>query len=101
MATAEFSDIVANDTNTDLPERIGPVGEHRPIWEPFDCPSCGSAPCGPHPALLCCEFCGDQWPCPQVQLVVREVESLADGLCCGGELWRRAEQLRGEFEDRP
>ncbi|MDF2969537.1 MAG: hypothetical protein K0Q93_3315 [Nocardioidaceae bacterium] len=95
QSAPEFKRLDLNAINADLPDRIGPVGDHVPVWESFDCPSCGSAPCGPHPAVLACGSCDDDWPCPPVQMVIREVEDLADGLCCGGELWARAERLRG------
>jgi len=58
------------------------VGEHKPQWAAY-------------PEVLICSACSDLWPCPPVQAVIDEVESLADGLCCGGVLWRRAKQLRG------
>lgn len=71
------------------------VGEHKPRWHDVECPSCGDGCHGGHPDILTCDHCEEDWPCPPVQAVIDEVESLADGLCCGGVLWRRAEQLRG------
>lgn len=40
------------------------IGKDHPAkWYDNECPSCGSAPCGPHPDTLRCVNCGDDYPC--------------------------------------
>lgn len=54
-----------------------PFAAHVPVWDVGECPSCGEAPCGPHPPLLLCALCGDDYPCPAVVDVTSELEELA------------------------
>jgi hypothetical protein len=68
--------ITKTDGNQHL-DRIEGVGEHQPMWESFDCPSCGSAPCWPHPQALVCSCCADEWPCATVTAVIGEIKKLA------------------------
>ena len=94
--------ITRDASNTDLPKLIGAVGEHVPQWETVDCPWCGSAPCGPHPDVLGCEFCSDDWPCGPVQTAAGELERIAaddTGWAIAGHLRRRAALLRGEMPE--
>ena len=53
-----------------------PFGDHKPEWDTADCPSCGSAPCGPHETALFCVHCGDPYPCGPVQEVAAELVRL-------------------------
>lgn len=78
--------ILRSATNGDLPDQIA-VGTHKPAWEVGECPSCGSAPCGPHPDWLICRECEDDWPCAPVQVVMFELEQQARAL------YRRADNL--------
>lgn len=66
--------------NEDLPARIGALGVHAPRWEVVDCPSCGSAPCGPHPDVLACGECSDDWPCNVAANVAEELDRQASDL---------------------
>jgi hypothetical protein len=45
-----------------------------------DCPQCAEqtfTQCGPHPDVLVCVECAEDWPCPSVQLVVEELFAAA------------------------
>lgn len=72
----EFRPIVRSGNNEQLTE-IVPVGQHKPEWEGMDCPSCGSAPCGPHPDLLACQDCGEEWPCQVVRDYIADLNRMA------------------------
>lgn len=39
---------------------------HPHHWDAGECPSCGSAPCGPHPDIESCSECLDDYPCAPV-----------------------------------
>lgn len=69
-----------------LPERAS-IDEHKAIWETGECPSCGSAPCPPHPDFLICQECEEDWPCRPVALVANELNEQARSL------YRRADNL--------
>lgn len=101
-----------------LPARAS-IDEHKAIWETGECPSCGSAPCPPHPDFLICEECEEDWPCKAVALVAnelneqayslyrradnlpltneRQVQRLGDFRAIGDRLAARARELRGEL----
>jgi hypothetical protein len=70
--------IVRNEVTESLPARIGRLGPHRPQWSTADCPSCGSAPCGPHPDILMCEYCAEDWPCGPVATSAQALETMAE-----------------------
>lgn len=53
------------------------VQDHQPYWAGVDCPWCGSAPCGPHPDILACEVCGDEWPCDTIRAVAASLKALS------------------------
>lgn len=57
--------IIRSRANTDLPATIPPLQGHRAVWELHECPSCDVAAgaCGPHPEVLICVQCEDDWPC--------------------------------------
>lgn len=64
---------------------------HAPRWCAVDCPQCAEqtfTQCGPHPDVLVCADCDEDWPCPPVQLVVEE-------------LFARAAELRDRGYDDP
>lgn len=58
---------------------LRPFGPHLPMWDNEDCPSCGSAPCGPHPLALWCDPCGEFYPCPPVWDVAAELAAVGPG----------------------
>lgn len=68
--------ITRTDANSDIEARIA-LGEHRPQWETGECPSCGSAPCGPHPDFLICRECEEDWPCQTVKTAADELDRIA------------------------
>lgn len=85
-------------------EDLDGVGGHEPVWSDGDCPSCGSAPCGPHPYVLACVECAEDWPCPVVQVVIDELDRLVERIDASTEgchredanlLITRATELRG------
>lgn len=52
------------------------VTTHQPYWSQGDCPNCalgGSVPCGPHPDILVCSECLDEWPCDTIRTVAAEL----------------------------
>lgn len=71
--------ITRTSVNSDIATRVS-LGVHRPTWEIGECPSCGSAPCGPHPDFLICVECDEDWPCQTVSTTATELERIADGL---------------------
>jgi hypothetical protein len=75
------------------------VAEHQPKWADSECPNDGDGYCGPHPDVLVCDECEEDWPCAVVQAVIVELEAQADGLCCGGIIQSRISQLRGEVSE--
>jgi hypothetical protein len=68
--------ITRTDANSDMPHRVE-LGAHRPVWETGECPSCGSAPCGPHPDFAICRECEEDWPCQTVQATADELDRIA------------------------
>jgi len=94
----EHKAIVRDATNGDLPKRIGKVGNHEPMWDSTDCYSCGSAPCGPHPDVLTCGDCADDWPCNAVLTAAAELDQMAGELRFEEDLMlrQRAAELRAE-----
>jgi hypothetical protein len=64
------------------------------VWADVDCPSCGSAPCGPHPDVLACDSCDDDYPCHVVRAVAAELERMADTPSEDGPWWALATALR-------
>ena len=56
---------------------LAEIGEHKPRKEWGECPSCGSAPCGPHPSFWICDACEEDWPCATVQAVADELNRIA------------------------
>lgn len=97
MSTRETDEIQRTATNESLTERIWPVGVHIPVWLDNDCPSCGSAPCDPHPDTLACRECEDEWPCNIAANVADELDRMAEfiGGNPGDVLRWRASALRG------
>lgn len=68
---------ISRSPETEHLAQIPPLGEHRPVWLTVDCPSCGSAPCGPHPDVLVCTECTDDWPCGYAKTTATELDRLA------------------------
>ena len=50
---------------------------HVVVVDESECPSCGSAPCGPHPKIKRCRECEAAWPCLLVKTVAGQVSRLA------------------------
>lgn len=113
------SEIILRTRATEsLPESAS-IEDHKATWETGECPSCGSAPCGPHPDFLICGECEEDWPCRSVALVANElqeqaralhrradnlpltteqqVQRLGDFRAIGDKLAARARTLRGEL----
>ena len=85
-------------------DKLAGVGAHEPTWSDVDCPSCGSAPCGPHPDILACVECAEDWPCSAATAVIDELDALVEKFDASETgVWRdatnlvldRARELRG------
>lgn len=70
-----MAEIIRTDKNACLSEIVG-VGDHAPDWYDNDCPSCGDAPCGPHPDVLACKECEEDWPCTVAEAAAAELDRL-------------------------
>lgn len=90
--------ITRTSLNSDL-EKLQGVGPHEPVWSDVDCPTSGSAPCGPHPDVLACVECADDWPCATASAVADELDRLVNDTdwawAVASSLSRRAAELRG------
>lgn len=86
--------ITRNAESEHLPAMANPIPGHEPMWTSADCPSCGSAPCGPHPDLLICKGDEEDYPCHVVQRVAAELDRMAVTPSEDGPWWALASSLR-------